>query len=80
MKKSYVKPRVCFEDFHLSDSIAAQCPNHVVGPTEYMCGIEYTGVILFLDEMQVCTKKIKDGEDGYCYHNPDDTQNLFNSI
>lgn len=80
MKKSYVKPQVSFEDFQLSASIAAQCPNNSIGPTDSTCGIDYTGGILFLDGMTVCTIKVADGTDGYCYHQPTDTTNLFNSL
>lgn len=74
MKKSYVKPQVCFESFQLSASIAAACaPGFRIGPTEGTCAYEASGMVLFMDAMSACQNKISENEDGTtypCYHVP----------
>lgn len=79
MKKEYKKPELLFDSFELSTSIAAGCANKVDTFARGSCGIAYGPVVLFLKSMTaVCTMGIEDG-DGYCYHNPDDTRNMFSS-
>ena len=81
MKKSYVKPQVFFEDFHLSTSIAAGCEyttNHAMN----VCVYEITGGRnVFVDERTSCNDiKAPGGDYGaVCYHVPSDTSNLFTS-
>ena len=91
MKKKYEKPMVLFEDFSMSTNIANGCDFTEVTATEnqYGCGIEheyqdpFTGQIItgtiFISG--ICTSPYQDDEEynGFCYHNPSDTNNLFNS-
>lgn len=79
MKKEYKKPELLFDSFELSMSIATGCVGTPVGPTQNTCGIAYGAVVLFLNGMTVCTTKIEDGDEGYCYHAPNPGNNLFNS-
>ena len=79
MKKTYVKPEVCFESFQLSACIANTCHNTAHLPTAGMCGVDFGATRVFLQSIDDCATKIEDGEYGYCYHNPDDLQNLFGS-
>lgn len=78
--KSYVSPIVSFESFELGTNVASSCGKPTHTPARGMCGIDMGGgEILFITGMDVCTKPVKDGEYGYCYHNPDDAHSLFNS-
>lgn len=80
MKKEYKKPELLFDSFELSVSIATGCVGTPVGPTENTCGIDFGGAgVLFLNGMTVCTTKIEDGDEGYCYHAPSPGNSLFNS-
>ena len=79
MKKTYVKPEVCFESFQLSACIANTCGNPTNTPADYSCGVSYMGMTLFLDDISACTDKVEDGFGGYCYHHPADNETLFNS-
>lgn len=90
MKKNYVKPEIMFEDFSLSNSIAANCEKITRTQTENACGYEIgiSGQIVFIDENTGCnyTEVITDTTGSYimngtnkvCYHVPDG-YNLFNS-
>lgn len=79
MKKQYVKPELYFENFQLSTSIAA-CGTPTQTPSNGDCGITVTGYgVLFLTSVSGCEKKVADGYEGICYHQPTDTTNLFNS-
>ena len=87
MKKIYTKPEILFEDFAMSDSIAAGCEVITDTPNAGNCGVSFgKGRVLFLDGMSLCTRPVKDGVpdadglyDGYCYHVPSQLNNLFNS-
>ena len=79
MKKTYVKPEVCFESFQLSACIANTCGDPTHTPVADTCGIPYMGMTLFLDAISACTDKVEDGTSGFCYHHPTDKDNLFNS-
>ena len=80
MKKLYVKPQVCFEDFELSANIAAGCGKNANLPSRDSCGVDIPGIgTVFFDSMSVCTYKGADGDFSICYHNPSDLENLFNS-
>lgn len=80
MKKAYTKPEIMFDDFSLATTIAAGCENRTNLQVKDACGIKYGPDMLFLQGYQGCTKHVEDGEYGYCYHNPTDLTNLFNSL
>lgn len=84
MKKSYVKPQVYFEDFQLSASIAAGCEVINKLQTEGVCGYQMSGSLtIFTLSVEGCGKcPIEDGSrnDLPCYHQPNETYNLFNSL
>ena len=82
MKKSYVKPQVFFEDFHLSTSIAAGCEyttNHALNDCTYKIA---GGRNVFVDANTNCHDITAPGGDygAVCYHVPSDTNNLFTSM
>lgn len=82
MKKTYTKPEILFEDFSLSTSITAGCDLDTPMPSyEENCGYPMQGgKIVFVDGIQACTYKPQGGVyNGFCYHNPTDQTNLFNS-
>lgn len=84
MKKTYTKPQVTFEGFSLSTNIAGGCERLVNNPTMGTCGIPGSdGVSLFSATVGGCDfdweSAFGDNYDGFCYHNPSDTNNLFNS-
>lgn len=80
MKKPYNKPEILFEDFSLSSSITAGCDLDTPLPSyEQNCGYPTRGGTVFVDGAQ-CTTTPQDGMfEGFCYHNPTDMNNLFNS-
>ena len=89
MKKTYTKPEIMFEDFTLSTNIAAGCEaNTTNSSTINTCGLDFSGVTIFIENMTGCSGGIEvprdqdgDGQDvstGICYHNPSGT-NVFNS-
>lgn len=86
MKKTYSKPEIAFESFSLSHNIAAGCEEKTHTPAARACAVDFSGVSLFLDDMDAC-KDIQvdnlggDGEfNGICYHVYTDGQkNFFNS-
>ena len=79
--KSYVSPIVSFESFELSTNIAGTCGNPTRTPAAGTCGIDIGSRVLFLSDMTgVCTAPgVDDGTGGYCYHQPTEGNNLFNS-
>ena len=82
MKKSYVKPQVCFEDFHLSTSIAAGCEyttNQAMNQCVYHLANDVGNV--FVDANTNCHDITAPGGSygSICYHVPADTNNLFTS-
>ena len=89
MKKAYMKPEIIFEDFSLSQNIAADCEEKINNPSQETCGIEYGPFVVFLDTPDtMCTGAGKvtdmggDGEwEGICYHvfSNNGERNLFNS-
>lgn len=89
MKKNYVKPEIMFEDFSLSNSIAAGC-EYEANSAQDMCGYKLmSGQIVFTGDIGGCdyTENVYPSTNGYyyqaankiCYHVPD-AQNLFNSL
>lgn len=84
MKKVYEKPEITFESFTLSQNIAADCEVKTGLPSNNSCGMDFSGITIFLDTMNGCDEKITseggDGEyNGICYHVPSGNANLFNS-
>ncbi len=81
MKKPYFKPEIIFEDFSLSTNIAGDCDHDTSLQTEGSCGIEWGDEIIFLTGIAGCKEQYEtdDGSSLICYHNPTDTQQLFNS-
>lgn len=80
MKKSYVKPQACFEDFQLSANIAAGC-SWKSGHNLDDCTFDVPGVgSVFITNEQGCKYvSKKDGDYGVCYHVPIDSTKLFTS-
>lgn len=54
MKKTYTKPKMFFESFELSTSVAANCSGAVANQQMYSCGIQIGEGVLFVDR-NVCT-------------------------
>ena len=81
MKKAYLKPEIIFEDFTLSVHIAGDCVEIVDNPTEGTCGYPIRGGTVFIGELTGCTHPQSDNDpyNGFCYHVPTDTTQLFNS-
>lgn len=82
MKKEYKKPIVVFENFSLSANIAAGCEVKTWLPTNNQCGMNASGLFVFMEGMNGCSDiKVSPGEsfNGICYHTPSDSNNLFNS-
>lgn len=85
MKRKYEKPMVLFEDFSMSTNIAGDCKRIVTSSVENDC-VDETLVIpgpfpqvIFLSTVEGCVFDVEDGYNGFCYHNPTDSNNLFNS-
>lgn len=84
MKKAYSKPHILFEDFTLSTNIAGDCEIDTDTKGSNDCGLNFSGVMVFMQGMDGCTGIQVDnlGGDGefnkICYHVPYG-QNLFNS-
>lgn len=82
MKKNYVKPEIMFECFSLSSNIAGDCEAKTNMPSNNTCGLDFSGLIVFMTGMAGCTDiQVDEGEsfDGICYHVPSGDNNLFNS-
>lgn len=85
MKKFYTKPEIMFESFTLSTNIAGDCEEKTHLPSNNTCGLDFSGLVVFLEGMNGC-KDIQvdnvggDGDyNGLCYHVPAGDKNLFNS-
>ncbi len=85
MKKAYSKPQIMFEDFTLTTNIAAGCEVKTETPSWNQCGVDASGVNVFLTGMTGCEGfpvTPDGGGDGsfgnICYHVPYG-ENLFNS-
>lgn len=81
MRKTYSKPDIVFESFSLCSNIAAGCEK-IVNFASGTCGvIELTpGITIFSYDMAGCTPDFQTDEyDGWCYHNPSENNNMFNS-
>lgn len=83
MKKKYEKPMIIIENFSLDTTIAGGCEAKTDTKGYGDCGLDMSGVSIFLDGMSGCSIKVDnvggDGEyNGLCYHVPTEG-NLFNS-
>ena len=82
MKKQYSKPEIMFESFTLSVNIAGDCEIKIDNQSKDTCGyIHGTGAeTLFINDSTGCSSHTADSEDnGFCYHVPIESNNLFNS-
>lgn len=82
MKAIYEKPMIVFEDFSLSVNIAGDCERIVGNHEKGTCGVKGSapGLDLFIEGVTGCfVTNDADEYDGYCYHNPTEYNNLFNS-
>ena len=82
MKKTYEKPQVLFESFELSTNISAGCEKPTNLPSQNQCGLDFSGLMVFMTGMTGC-ENIQVGENddfnGICYHAPNPENNLFTS-
>ena len=85
MKKVYTKPQIEFESFTLCNNIAAGCETTTNLPSANQCGMDFSGLVVFMTGMTGCTgiqidNVGGDGEfNGICYHVPNGDNNLFTS-
>ena len=86
MKKTYSAPKILFESFTMSTNIAAGCESIVGNPTSGTCAFTYVDefagtVMIFVADSTGCqtTQVVEDGHNGFCYHQPYESNNLFNS-
>ncbi|MBQ8813365.1 MAG: hypothetical protein IJZ85_02555 [Lachnospiraceae bacterium] len=85
MKKIYTKPEIMFESFALSSNIAGDCEMQTNLPSNSTCGLDFSGLKVFLDGMGGCSdievdNVGGDGEyNGICYHVMTGGKNLFAS-
>lgn len=86
MKKTYEKPEIMFESFVASANIAGNCEVKTWTPNSGQCAYiiprtQFTEEIhLFVEGVNACVEKPADGMyNGFCYHIPTETNNLFNS-
>ena len=82
MKKVYSKPDIYYEDFSLSTNIAAGCEFKTDLQSQGSCGARWGNGIIFASQENGCNRIIEDNSashDFLCYHNPNQTFNVFNS-
>ena len=86
MKKVYVKPMIYYESFASSTNLAAGCEKIVGTPSMYLCGITTsdpdTVYFAYPVDGSLCNEEGRGDMmtyDNFCYQNPSDGNNLFNS-
>lgn len=80
MKKAYEKPRVYFEDFQFSTSIAGGCA-WTASFNENSCPVKIPGTLeTYIADLNTCTFTVPAPNDKFCYHTPMDNKNVFTSI
>ncbi len=82
MKKTYTKPEILFESFTLSTNINAGCEKPTNLPSWDQCGLDFSGLVVFMTDMSGCTDIKVDADkdfNGICYHTPTDLNNVFAS-
>ena len=78
--KSYVTPMLSFESFELTSNTATSCGNNQYNHSTGTCGVDIGSTVLFLSSIpNLCSMPVEDGYGGYCYHNPNNDNRLFNS-
>lgn len=78
MKKAYSKPQIFFDSFELSQSIALGCEK-ITNQAEYVCIVtEKDSGIVYITNSD-CRYTPPGGNDGICYHAPDDSTNVYSS-
>lgn len=83
MRKTYNKPKLWYEDFRLSQSIAAGCEgiaNFVEGSCSVTVKIPGSNTLieLFMSN-SVCSHVPPNPDDSVCYHAPSDGMNVYSS-
>lgn len=79
MKKQYTAPDILFEDFSLSESIAAGCEFINKNLAEGSCGYPTRNGVVFMESVSGCKYHEPDTNDSLCYHVPNEYANIFNS-
>jgi hypothetical protein len=84
VKKRYSKPDIAFESFSLSTSIAGNCEFKTDSHSDGECGFYMDAVgVVFVIGVDACQVPITDElslkYNGFCYHVPIGSSNLFNS-
>ena len=85
MKKTYSKPSVVIENFTLSTNVAGDCEKPFNLQAQFVCGIpDDNGVGMNIFDPSKGGSCVIPGEDdakfdGFCYHIPTETNELFNS-
>ena len=85
MKKTYMKPKVSFENFSLCVSTSAGCEKISENPALWTCGVIMGFDSIFSSGVSGCGIELTEDDyyaitgDHLCYHNPTPDNNLFNS-
>ena len=81
MRKIYQKPELYYDNFSLSQSIAAGCEG-IANFAEGHCSVTLSGpgydLTLFHDS-QICVDSPPNPDDYLCYHAPTEYNNVFSS-
>ena len=83
MKKTYKKPELWYEDFRLSQSIAAGCEG-IANYAEGQCSVtlkdpnNHYNLVLFM-QTAICKHVPPNPDDYVCYHAPSEGNNVFSS-
>ena len=81
MKKKYESPKIVFESFRLSTSIAAGCDFLSTGASPFVCPVvipENYGLTIFSDP-NICDYTSTGDNDQICYDVPLENHNVFSS-
>ena len=83
MRKTYNKPKLWYEDFRLSQSIASGCEGIALA-TEGSCAVHWevtegVELIVFTEAIQGCEYTTPNPDDLVCYHAPSDGMNVYSS-
>ena len=80
MRKTYHKPKLWYEDFRLSQSIAAGCMG-IANYAEGQCTVTYEGpgYKFELFSAGTCPDSPPNPDDYVCYHAPYDGMNVYSS-
>ncbi len=80
MKRTYIKPDICFDSFEMSTSMAAGCEMIGSNQDAYACPvlIPAWGISVFM-ALGICDTHPPENMDTICYHVPTADNNVFNS-